>query len=199
MAAGVRSNGRRQVSIEVGITRSRDVPPQVRWRPASGFMRSKRQSTMASRGTPSSSCMCPRRSSLVHHESQLNAVMYELHPLQSPHGIPLYWGQRAVRSRGASSWPWSTSVLPYESQILHFRTSRKQQSPHMLKPQSARTGIPVPRTAMTCIDDPVACCTTWTSKYRLSLAPIFGADPRRNPGCGGLIVRVISPSSWPTT
>ena len=55
-----------------------------------------------------------------------------LHPLQSAPWHSLFTGAAAVRSRGASSWRWSTRSLPYESQLLHF-DKQEHQSPQMLK------------------------------------------------------------------
>src|SRR5882724_3284021 len=49
---------------------------------------------------------------LEHHESQLSATIYELHPLQSAPWHSLFTGEAAVRSRGAYSWRWSTRACP---------------------------------------------------------------------------------------
>src|SRR6202795_3784176 len=158
-------------------------------RPASGFMRSKRQSTMARRGSP---CSSPREATPMRvrysMSPKLSAPPREPHPLQSEPAtigtmaLTLYWGS-------GSPFAWRVLLalehkrLPYESQLLHF-DKQEHQSPQMLK-LNPRGRVPVLKDGDYVVFESVAVLYYLDVKY--PQAPIFGTNPEE----AGVIMRVI--------
>src|ERR1700733_9361727 len=109
MAPGRRSDGRGEVPIEVGISGPWDMRAQVGLPAGIGVHEIE---TAVDHGQPRIAEQFPQRvdadQCLKFHESQLSAMPYQLHPLQSRLWHSLFIGAAAVRFRGASFWLWNT-------------------------------------------------------------------------------------------